>query len=182
MTQMRLEVEIRRLMTRLKPLSIATLALGGSIPMFAQSQVTLTVNANMDIYRAGAYNDGSDGVAPVVYSFPARALQTLTFASVSGMWTCTPSVPGFGPDGTTNGCMSGGRTTQHINNPVGTFSGYGSTDFIGGMVGIFLENTLPTSAPAPLQFYVGNSSDGAFRPISKTRVPKLVKYSLLATD
>jgi hypothetical protein len=46
------------------------------------SQVTLTVNANMDIYRAGAYNDGSDGVAPVVYTFSAQPFQTLTFSSV----------------------------------------------------------------------------------------------------
>jgi hypothetical protein len=47
-------------------LSFATLVILTAMPVFAQNQVTLTVEANMDIYRAGAYNDGSDGIAPVV--------------------------------------------------------------------------------------------------------------------
>ncbi len=33
----------------------------------AQNQVSLTVDATMDIYRSGGYNDSSDGLAPVVY-------------------------------------------------------------------------------------------------------------------
>ena len=41
----------------------------------------------MDIHCAGAYDDGSDGIAPVVNSFPARALRTLRFSSVTGAWT-----------------------------------------------------------------------------------------------
>jgi hypothetical protein len=42
-----------------KSLSIATLALMTVVPVSAQSQVTLTVDATMDIYRAGGYNDGT---------------------------------------------------------------------------------------------------------------------------
>jgi hypothetical protein len=133
------------------------------------SQVTLTVNANMDIYRAGAYNDGSDGVAPVVYTFSAQPFQTLTFSGVSGSWKCTSGLPPFGPDGTTTGC----NPSQKINNPIGTFSGFGATDFIGPLVGIFLENTLPASAPPPLQFYVNNAADGGLQTNFKTLSPKI---------
>jgi hypothetical protein len=34
-----------------------------------------------------------------------------------------------------------------IDNPIGPFSGVDSTDFVGPLVGMFLEDTLPTSAP-----------------------------------
>jgi len=35
----------------------------------------IVTTPHMDIYRAGGYNDGSDGIAPVVYSFHARPLR-----------------------------------------------------------------------------------------------------------
>jgi hypothetical protein len=158
-------------LTASKALITAVLALVLAAPLLGQ--VTLTVDATMDIYRAGGYNDGSDGVAPVVYTFTAQPFQTLTFASVGGTWTCVSTVPPFGPDGTTDGCKYGGLTTQHIDNPIGTFSGYGSTDFIGGMVGIFLEDNLPASAPTPLQFYVSDSADGGIQTNFKALSPKI---------
>jgi hypothetical protein len=166
---MRFALKTRRKQPRffgLKSLSVATLALVIAIPMLAQNQVTLTVDANMDIYRAGAYNDGSDGIAPVVYSFPARGLQTLTFASVSGTWTNSPVVPPFGPDGID-------QPPNLFIKGAGPLGGYGSTDFVGGMVGIFLENSLPASAPPALQFYVSNSSDGGIQTDFKTLSPKI---------
>jgi hypothetical protein len=148
----------------------ASLALVLAAPLLGQ--VTLMVDATMDIYRAGAYDDGSDGVAPVVYTFSAQSFQTLTFSRVLGSWTAIACLPPYGPDGTTTGCP-GIPATQHINNPIGTFSGYGSTDFAGGMVGIFLENGLPTSSPPPLQFYVSNNSDGGIPTDFKALSPKI---------
>ena len=62
-------------------------AIPGVVPAMAQSQVKLTVDATMDLYRAGGYNDGSDGIAPAVFSFTAGAGQTITFPNVSGAWT-----------------------------------------------------------------------------------------------
>ena len=67
----------------LKALISASLALVLAAPLL--SQVTLTVDATTDIYRAGDYNDGSDGIPPVVFSFPAYPFQTLTFSGVNGM-------------------------------------------------------------------------------------------------
>jgi hypothetical protein len=58
-------------------------AIPGVVPAMAQSQVKLTVDATMDLYRAGGYNDGSDGIAPAVFSFTAGAGQTITFPNVS---------------------------------------------------------------------------------------------------
>lgn len=40
---------------RLKTWAASTLALAMAAPLLAQSQVTLTVTANMDLYRAGGY-------------------------------------------------------------------------------------------------------------------------------
>lgn len=121
----------------LRTLINSTLALGIAAPLLAQ--VTLSVSGNMDIYRAGAYNDGSDGIVPAVYSFPARPFQTLTFSSVAGVWTCNSSVSAYGADGTS---LSTGRIPPggaNIGNPVGTFSGYDTTEFSGAMVGMFLS-------------------------------------------
>jgi hypothetical protein len=55
-----------------KTFTAVAVALLGAAPLPAQNQVSLTVGATMDIYRAGGYNDGSNGIAPVVFSFPAR--------------------------------------------------------------------------------------------------------------
>jgi hypothetical protein len=65
-----------------------TIALLAASLLQAQDQASLTVDATMDIYRAGGYSDGSNGIAPVVFSFPARAWQTMTFSSVGGARTC----------------------------------------------------------------------------------------------
>ena len=82
-------------------------AIPGVVPAMAQSQVKLTVDATMDLYRAGGYNDGSDGIAPAVFSFTAGAGQTITFPNVSGAWTCENGIPEYGGDGTTSGFCSG---------------------------------------------------------------------------
>jgi hypothetical protein len=153
-------------MRQQKTLAALALAPLAALPLLCQNQVNLTVDATMDIYRAGGYNDGSDGIAPVVYSFPARAFQTLAFSSVSGAWTNSPAVPPFGPDGIDQ------PPNLHIPG-AGPLAGYGSTDFVGGMVGIFLEDSLPASAPPPLQFYVSNSADGGIQTDFKTLSPKI---------
>jgi hypothetical protein len=55
-----------------KAFAALTFVLLVAMALPAQDQVSLTVDATMDIYRAGGYNDGSDGVPPGVFSFPAR--------------------------------------------------------------------------------------------------------------
>ena len=127
----------------------------------AQNQVNVTVNATMDLYRAGGYNDGSDGIAPVVFTFPAGGWRTITFPAVGGAWSCSPSVPEFGADGTSSGCFQAGG--QNINDPGSPFSTYHLTDFEGALAGVFLSDTLPASAPAALRFYVSNSSQGGIQ-------------------
>src|ERR1700733_10796875 len=129
---------------RLEKVFIAlTLALLGASSLPAQDQVSLTVSANMDIYRAGGYSDGSNGIAPVVFSFPAGGWRTMTFPSVGGSWSCNNTVAPFGADGTS----SSGCFPTDITKPVGTFSGYELSDFSGALVGMFLDNTLPLCAP-----------------------------------
>lgn len=140
----------------------------------AQDSVTLSVSANMDIYRAGGYNDGSDGIAPVPYTLGAgTGRRTVTFPSVGGAWTCTASVPEYGADGTglSTGCKPPGGA--NISNPIGTFSGYESTDFSGAMVGMFLENALPASAPPALRFYVSDSAQGGIQTDFRTLNPRI---------
>jgi hypothetical protein len=106
----------------------------------AQNQVSLTVDATMDIYRAGGYNDGSDGVAPVVFSFPARALRTMTFPSAGGVWGCQRGLPEHGADGETSGaCLVNAGATNF--NSTGPLSGYHLTDFVGALAGVFLEDS-----------------------------------------
>jgi hypothetical protein len=151
-------------------LTVSTLALSLVVPVLAQNpaDIELPVSAHMDIYRAGGYNDGSDGIAPADYSFPARPFQTLKFSSVDGAWTCSTGAAEFGADGTTgDGCPTIDMET------VGTFSGYESVDFLGAMVGLFLEDALPAAAPVSLQFYVTDNAQGGIQTDFKTLSPKI---------
>ncbi|MGA2591430.1 MAG: hypothetical protein ABSH32_16035 [Bryobacteraceae bacterium] len=128
-----------------------------AVPVIAQCQTvrTLAVSSHTDIYRAGGYDDGSDGVPPAVYSFSAAPRQILTLPRVAGLWDCG-SAPPYGPDGsTTSGCEP-----HTIETPIGPFSGIDMTDFVGPLAGMFLEDSLPASAPLPLRFYVSDSSQG----------------------
>jgi hypothetical protein len=124
----------------------------------AQGVITAPVSAHMDVYRAGGYDDGSDGKAPAAFTFPAAPGQVLTFSSITGSWNCGQN-PLYGPDGsTTTICQP-----HNLDNPIGTFSGYDTTDFTGGLAGIFLEDTLPSSAPPPLRFYVNDGAAGGIQ-------------------
>jgi hypothetical protein len=136
-------------------LQIALLLTGA---LRAQDGLTTSASAHMDIYRAGGYDDGSDGTAPAKFTFPAAPGQTLTFSSITGAWSCGVSSL-YGPDGsTTTVCQP-----HNMNNPIGTFSGYDTTDFTGGLAGIFLEDGLPHSAPPPLRFYVSDAAAGGIQ-------------------
>jgi len=127
----------------------------------------LLVSSHMDIWRAGGYDDGSDGVPPATYSFAAGRGQVFTFLE-AGSWSCG-ATPKYGPDGsTTTVCQP-----HSIDNPIGTFSGYESTDFVGALVGMFLEDTLPTSAPPPLRFYVSNNTEGGIPTDFQVLVPQI---------
>jgi hypothetical protein len=122
----------------------------------------LSVSARMDIYRAGGYNDLSDGVGPAVYTIQAGTVPTITFSGITGAWACAPSAPLYSPDGTTGpGCVApaGGLNI----NPIGPFSGYASTDFGGALTGVFLSDSLSTSAPPSLRFYMNDSSKGGIQ-------------------
>jgi len=131
-----------------------TVALAG--PLLAQS---LTVSAQMDIYQAGGYNDGSGANPPAVFAFPAGAGHILTFSSVTGSWTCAAGVPEYGPDGTSTGaCFHAGG--QKFNNPIGPFAGYATSDFVEGLTGMFFEDNLPVSPAPRLRFYDHDSSRG----------------------
>ncbi len=52
-------------------ITLASLVIGFTCPILAQSQQTLSVTAFMDIWQSGGYNDGSGGSPPAVYAFPA---------------------------------------------------------------------------------------------------------------
>ena len=83
----------------------------------------LPVNAHMDIYRAGGYDDGSDGVAPAVFAFAPRRGKVLVFAGVTGDWACAYGETPYEADGTiVGGCYNPLGTI--IGGPVGPFSGY----------------------------------------------------------
>lgn len=138
---------------------LISLVLTGSLQ--AQTFAKLSVSAHMDIWQAGGYSDGSDGVPPAAYTFPAAAGQLLRFVKVAGSWTCSGGVPAYGPDGTTGACDNPGEA-QHIN-PIGPFSGYNTTDFTGALAGMFLENSLPVSTPPSLTFYDSDSSGGGIQ-------------------
>jgi len=98
----------------------------------------------MDLYQAGGYNDGSGAEPPAEVSFPAGPAKIVVFLN-TGRWTCNFAVAEYGPDGTTTGrCEHSGG--QNIANPVGPFSGYSLTDFVGALAGVFLEDTLPAVA------------------------------------
>lgn len=131
--------------------------LGGRLD--AQDAATLSVSAHMDIYRAGGYNDGSDGSAPAVFTFRAGPGQVLKFSSVSGSWVCGTGNPEYGPDGTSTGnCYHAGG--QSYQNPIGPFAGYATTDFVEALTGMFLEDSLPVSPPPPTRFYIQDNSQG----------------------
>ena len=124
----------------------------------------LLVSANTDIYRAAGYNDGSNGVPPFPYTFAAGPGQVLAFSVNVGKWTCAdPNGAPYGPDGTSDATDTACYPRASIANPIGPFSGYDATDYTGALVGVFLEDTLPTSAPPPLRFYVTDSSQGGIQ-------------------
>jgi hypothetical protein len=158
-------------MRREKTFIAVTLALLGAMSSPAQDQVSLTVDATMDIYRAGGYNDGSNGIAPVVFTFPARAWRTMTFPSVGGAWACN-SGPLYGADGATSSSPSC-YNVSNITGPVGTFSGFLGSDFGGALVGVFLGDALPAVAPPTLRFYFSNSSQGGLQTDFLTLAPKI---------
>jgi hypothetical protein len=138
-------------------ITLASLVIGLAVPILAQSAQTLSVSAHMDIWQSGGYNDGSNGTPPAAYTFSAALGQVLTFSSVTGTWSCGNDATPNGPDGTDSGsCYVG------VNNfiPTGPFSGLEMTDFSRPLVGMFLEDTLPTSAPPTLTFYWADSSQG----------------------
>jgi hypothetical protein len=58
-------------------------------------------------------------------------------------------------------------------NSVGPFSGYQLTDFVGALVGVFLEDSLPPAPPAALRFYVSNNADGGIQTNFRTLAPKI---------
>jgi hypothetical protein len=153
-----------------KPFLAVALAMVDAISLPAQDQVSLTVDATMDIYRAGGYNDGSNGIAPVVFSFPAGAWRTMTFPSVGGAWSCASS-PLYGADGAL--APSPCYNVSNIPNPVGPFSGFLGTDFGGALVGVFLGDTSPAVAPPTLHFYFSNSSQGGVQTNFLTQTPKI---------
>jgi hypothetical protein len=135
-------------------ITLASLVIGLAVPILAQSAQTLSVSAHMDIWQSGGYNDGSDGTQPAAYTFSAALGQVLTFSSVTGTWSCGNDATPNGPDGTDSGsCYVG------VNNfiPTGPFSGLEMIDFSRPLVGMFLEDTLPTSAPPTLTFYWADS-------------------------
>ena len=148
-----------RILTSVRRLGMATVCLLVAAAQLAHAQTTnqLIVDATMDVYRAGGYDDGSDGIAPAQISFAAGPNQIFTFHPVQGEWACGP-YPLFGADGSVGTGPCDGAT--YVRNPVGTFSGIRFTDFTCPLAGIFLEDSLPTSAPRPLRFYVSDSSEG----------------------
>jgi hypothetical protein len=149
---------------------IRALGVGLYAALIASAQVSITVNATMDLYRAGNYDDGSDGTAPAIYSFSALPGRTLNFSAVNGTWSCNSSGTLFTADGTSaSPCFP----TANVVNPVGTFAGYSLTDLTGGLAAMFLEDTLPTSAPSPLRFYESDSSLGGIQTNFASLSPKI---------
>jgi hypothetical protein len=141
------------------PTAIAALQLTLTLAVSVRAQnapFEVTVLATMDLWKAGGYNDGSDGIAPAAYIFPAAPGQLIIFPSITGTWSCGTG-PLFGPDGTNASAnCNGPRDTG----PIGTLGGFASTDFYGALVGVFLEDALPVSLSRTLRFYVSDSSVG----------------------
>jgi hypothetical protein len=138
----------------------AVLVFGLAGTLLAQSSETLSVTAFMDIWQSGGYNDGSNGLPPVAYAFPAAPGQTLTFSSVTGTWSCGNDATPNGPDGTNSGSCD---VDANSFTPNGPFSGLEMTDFTRPLVGMFLEDALPASAPPTLRFYDSDSSQGGIQ-------------------
>ena len=138
--------------------------------LLGQTSQTLTVTAFMDIWRSGGYNDGSNGVPPVAYAFPAAPGQALTFSSVTGTWSCGNDATPNGPDGTDSGSC---YVDVNDFNPTGPFSGIDMTDFSRPLVGMFLEDTLPITAPPTLTFYWTDSSLGGMQTNFATLSPQI---------
>jgi hypothetical protein len=152
---------------------IAVLQLGFALTASIEAQNTATellVKATMTPWKAGGYDDGSDGIAPADFTFAAGPGQVIKFLSVQGEWNCGDG-PLYGPDGTDGGPNCNGP--YYINGPIGTFAGYASTDFYGALAGIFLEDTLPPSAPPLLRFYVSNNSEGGIETDFRVLNPRI---------
>jgi len=146
------------------------LGIGLCTALAVSAQVSVSVSANMDLYRAGNYDDGSDGAAPALFSFTAFAGRTLSFSAVNGTWACNSSATPFTADGTSaSPCFP----AANITNPVGTFAGYSLTDFSGALAGMFLEDNLPASAPAPLRFYRSHAALGGIQTGFASLSPKI---------
>src|SRR5580658_9359449 len=62
---------------------------------------TLFVSGNMDIFQSGGQNDGSGGVPPFAFTFPAASNRFLIFESILGLWTCADGNPVAVPWGRT---------------------------------------------------------------------------------
>jgi hypothetical protein len=148
--------------------ALTALQLSLMLAVSAMAQGTLEqlpVSARMDIYRAGGYDDGSNGIDPVVYRFLPKSGQVLIFSAVTGEWS---GETGYnGPDGVT-----GESEQQIITNPTGTFAGITTDGVWGAMVGMFLGDGLPVVAPPPLTF-TANSTEGGIPTNFRSLTPQI---------
>jgi len=114
--------------------------------------ISLTVTAFMDPWRAGGYDDGSDGAAPASFAFRPKQHQYIVFPSVTGSWTCDRVLAEYGPDGVVgmiNGVCDNPRT---IIGPIGTLSGR-------CVSGRYPTNLRSSSS----DLYVSHNSEGGIR-------------------
>ena len=133
---------------------------------FAQA-VTLNVNAQSNIYGAGLSippsQVGGAGILPPVYNFSAAANQVLTFSQITGI--INYGVPlSNGPDGADIRDVTKGAYFHPSLNGISGIIGEGIGRYL---VGVFLDNSTPTSpAPNPLNFS-GNYNFKELSPLLK---------------
>ncbi|WP_233271059.1 PEP-CTERM sorting domain-containing protein [Microcystis aeruginosa] len=138
--------------------------LGGN--NFAQA-VTMNVNAQSNIYGAGQSippsQVGGAGILPPVYNFSAAAKQVLTFSQITGI--INYGVPlSNGPDGADIRDVTKGAYFHPSLNGISGIIGEGIGRYL---VGVFLDNSTPTSpAPNPLNFS-GNYNFKELSPLLK---------------
>ncbi len=146
----------------LKSVLTAALACAAAASVASAAAVTFT-NVNVDatsvIFSAGgntssAAMGGTDAVLAATFDAATGRVMTI---SASGNVSCTPTIWN-GADG---GCLSLSTALD----PVNKISGIQSAGDAMYLMGVFLQNALPTSAPPSLAYGAGSYSNSSFSPM-----------------
>jgi RHS repeat-associated protein len=129
----------------------------------ASSSSVLSVSGRANVFAAGGAISPVDGISPPSVSFAARPGQDLTFQSVTGLVSWGGGVFN-GPNGETPPSPAAATDGTDLNSQAG-ISGIRDIGNIMFLVGVFLDDSVPSGAPPSRLDFSGNERFTTLSPV-----------------